>query len=194
MVVSSSARLGAVAEHRLEIVEIEQQQPVLVGDGEGDGQHAFLHLVQVHQPRQQQRPHLRYGGADRVALLAVQIPELHGVVTVRPVVIADLLRPCGEAVMGLAGGRSGHGEAGEIALHIGDEAGDAGGRKSFDDALQGDCLAGAGRARDQAVAVGALIVEYLRLAAASADEKTLFGHPRAPLKCKRPRCHSEAAA
>ena len=32
---------------------------------------------QVHQPRQQQRPHLRDGGADRVALFAEQVPEDH---------------------------------------------------------------------------------------------------------------------
>ena len=38
--------------------------------------------------------------------------------------------------------------------------------KPFDQALQGDGLAGAGRAGDQPVAVGALELELLRLAAA----------------------------
>ena len=66
----------------------------------------------------------------------------------------------------MAVGEPGHGEAGEVALHVGDEGRDAGGRKPFDDALQGDGLAGAGRAGDQAVAVGALELELLRIAAA----------------------------
>ena len=69
-------------------------------------------------------------------------------------------------------GEPGHGEAGEVALHVGDEGRDAGGRKALDDALQRDRLAGAGRAGDQAVAVGALELELLRIGAARvrADE------------------------
>jgi hypothetical protein len=34
-------------------------RPLLVGDLEGDVDDAFLRVVEVHQPRQQQRPHLR---------------------------------------------------------------------------------------------------------------------------------------
>ena len=41
-------------------------------------------------------------------------------------------------------------------------------KQAFDDALDGDGLAGAGRARDQAVAVGALQFEGLRVCAAGA--------------------------
>ena len=43
--VSSAALLGDVAEHRAQILEIEQQQPLLVGDAEGDVEHAFLHSL-----------------------------------------------------------------------------------------------------------------------------------------------------
>ena len=48
------------------------------------------------------------------------------------------------------------------------KVGTPGGRQAFDDALQGDGLAGAGRAGDQAVAVGALQLELLRIGAARA--------------------------
>ena len=52
-----------------------QRQPVVVGDAEGDVEHALLHVVQIEHARQQQRPHLRDGGAHRMALLAEHVPE-----------------------------------------------------------------------------------------------------------------------
>ena len=60
-----------------QVLEVEQQQAALVGDAEGDVEHALLGLVEVEQARQQQRPHLGDRGADRVALLAEQVPEHH---------------------------------------------------------------------------------------------------------------------
>ena len=62
---------------------------------------------------------------------------------------------------------AGHGEAGEVALHVGDEGRNSGGREALDDALQGDGLAGAGRSGDQAVAVGPAELEALGVAAAA---------------------------
>ena len=55
--------------------------------------------------------------------------------------------------------------------------------EAFDDALQRHRLAGAGRARDQAVAVGALEVEHLRLAttACRADKNAVVRHQTKPL-------------
>ena len=76
-VVSSSACSATKASMRAQVLEVEQQQPLLVGDAERDVEHAFLHVVEIHQPRQQQRPHLRDRGADRMALLAEQVPEHH---------------------------------------------------------------------------------------------------------------------
>ena len=67
------------------------------------------------------------------------------------------------------GGRgAGHGEAGQVALHGGDEGRDSDGRQAVDDALQGDGLAGAGCARDQSAAVGALEFERLGIGPAGA--------------------------
>ena len=114
------------AEHRAQVLEVEQQQPLLVGDAEGDVEHAFLHVVEVQQPRQQQRPHLGDGGADRMALLAEQIPEHHRKF-VRLVVEAQLLGALDERLLGLAD----RGDAGEVALDVGGEHRDAGARRSL---------------------------------------------------------------
>ena len=42
--------IGEVAEHRAEILEIEDEKPLLIGDAETDVQHTLLDLVEVQQP------------------------------------------------------------------------------------------------------------------------------------------------
>ncbi len=169
--------IGAFGQHRLKIVEVEDQQPFLVRDVEGDVQHAFLHLVQVEQPREQQRAHFADGGADGVALLPEQVPELDGRVGIGPVGHADLGGARGEDLVGLGLGRSGHGQAGKVALHVGDEARHALAAEPLDDALQGNGLAGAGRAGDQPVAVGALEDEFLPRPVRAGTDEDRVGHP-----------------
>ena len=167
--------LAAVDEHGLQVVEVEEQQPLLVGDVEGDGEHALLHLVEAHQPGEEQRPHLGDGGADRMALLAEQVPELDRIVGIGPVRIADLSGAGGKDVVRLRGGGAGHRHAGKVALHVGDEDGDAGAGEALRDPHQRHRLARAGRARDQPVPVGAPEVQRLRLAGCGADEDAV-GH------------------
>ena len=140
--------LGEIAEHGAQVLEIEQQQPLLVGDAEADVEHALLHLVEVHQPREQQRPHLRDGGADRMALLAEQIPEHHRKF-VGLVGEAEALGARDKRVLGLARFR----DAGEIALDVGGKHRHARAREALRQHLQGDGLAGAGRSGDQPVPV-----------------------------------------
>ena len=64
-----------VLQHRAQVLEIEQQQAVVVGDLEDEGEHAGLRLVQAQHAREQQRPHLGDRGAHRMALLAEHVPE-----------------------------------------------------------------------------------------------------------------------
>jgi hypothetical protein len=40
--VSSSARFPDLDQHRLQVIEVEEEQPLPVGKPEGDGEHAFL--------------------------------------------------------------------------------------------------------------------------------------------------------
>ncbi len=127
---SSSACPRAIGEHRLQVVEVEQQQALLVGLAEDDVEHAFLRLVEVEQAGEQQRAHFRNRRADRVALLAEQVPEHRRIVRIGIVVHAQLLRPAFERVGVLERGRAGHGNARQVALHVGDEHRHARWRKS----------------------------------------------------------------
>ena len=152
--------IGHQRQHRAQIFQIEQQQALLIGDAERDIEHAFLHLVEIHQPRQQQRAHFRNGGADRMALLAEQIPE-HDGKTIGLVGKVHLLGALDEGILGFARG----GNAGQIALDVGGKDGDAGIGQAFGENLQSDGLAGTGRARHQAVAVRQLEREIFGLGA-----------------------------
>ena len=113
-------------QHGLQIFEIEKRQALLIRDPERDIQHAFLRLGQIHQSRQQQRPHLRNRGADRMAFLAKHIPEGDGKRAVVEI-IADRLGACQERRMQLALRRARQSHPREIALHICHEHGHASG-------------------------------------------------------------------
>ena len=180
--------LAAMDQHGLQVVEVEQQQALLVGDVEGDGEDAFLHLVEVHQPASSSGPISRDRGADRVALLAEQVPELD--------------RDCRDTPVGLSRSRRRARRRLSWILPVGDPAiarpdsrpsrrrRRSGRRrpKALDDALQGDGLAGAGGARDQSVTVGALELELLWIPAAccAANEDPLVASPamRTPSKIR----------
>ena len=88
-------------EQRAQVLEVEHRQVGVVGDPEGDVEHALLHVVELEKAGEQQRPHLADGGADRMALLAEQVPERHGK-AVRRVFDADLLRPLDEGRLAVA--------------------------------------------------------------------------------------------
>ncbi len=164
-VVSSIRLLGHEGEDGAQVLHIEQQEPLLVRDAEGDVEHALLDVVEIHHPRQQQRAHLRYGGAYRMPLDAEYVPE-HDRELVRLIGEAELLGAGDQRVLGLAD----LGYARQIALDVGSENRHAGARKTLRQNLQRDGLAGAGRARDQAVPVGKREAQGLRLVAAHADE------------------------
>jgi hypothetical protein len=96
-----------------------------------------------------------------VALFAEEVPEDHregAILQVKP----DLGRAFGESLMQLVGRGTRGGDAGKIALHVGEEDGDPGSGKALGQDLQGHGLAGAGRARDQPVAVAVFQEKLLR--------------------------------
>ncbi len=64
-----------VLQHRLQVFEIEQQQPLVIGDFENGCQHACLGVVQVEQAAKEQGTHIGHGRPDRMPLLAKHIPE-----------------------------------------------------------------------------------------------------------------------
>ena len=82
---------GTVRQHCLKVAKVEQQQTFLIRIFEGDRQHTFLRFVKAHQPRQQQGSHFADGSADRMALVAIEIPEDRGVIGKAVICDADFL-------------------------------------------------------------------------------------------------------
>ncbi len=168
------ARLvGDISEERLQILEVEEEEALLVGEAEGDVEHALLGVVQVEQAGKEERPDLRDGRTDGMALLAEEVPEddREGLELVLGGE-ADLLGALGEEVLGRACLR----EAGEVALHVGAEDRHAGGGEALGHDLQRYGLAGAGGAGDQAVAIGIGELDIFRLGAGPEEHPALLKH------------------
>ena len=115
-------------------------------------QHGLLHVAQVQQAAEQGRAHLAHRGTHRVAALAEDIPEHHGVGLGAPFRHAG----GGGAFQELGLGFTCAGNTREITLHVRGEHRHAQAAEALGEHLQGDGLAGAGRTRHQAVAVGVL--------------------------------------
>ncbi len=125
------------------------KQATVVGQLEHDVQHARLGVVELQDARQQGRAHFAHGGAHRVAQRAVQVPEDRGAAGRRVVGHADFLRALQQGL----GARAGYGQAGDVALHVGQEHRHADAREAFGQGHQGHGLARARRAGHQAMAV-----------------------------------------
>src|SRR5262249_195530 len=148
--------VGQIAKELAQIFKIDQSLSIgrsdfgiVIGEPEGDIDDAFLDIVKIENARNQKRPHLENGGANRVTLLAKEIPEHHrklfGLVVKTHVFGAlDQLRFNFAA----------HGNAREIAFDVGGKNRDTGSRESFGKDLQRHRLAGAGCASGEAMAIG----------------------------------------
>ncbi len=166
--------LGVVADvldHGAQVLEVEQQQALVVGDLEDELQHAALGIVQVEQAGEQQRTHVGHRGAHRDAALAEDIPEGDRVGVGREAFEAEIL----EAGFQLRRDDAGGTHAGKVALDVGHEDRHAGKRQALGHRLQGHRLSGAGGAGDQAVAVGHLRQQG-RVAVCGLGEIEGFGH------------------
>ncbi len=168
--------LGDELQQRAQILEVDQQQALLVGDAERDVEHAFLRVVEIEQAREQQRPHLGDRRPHPVALLAEQVPEHHRK-AVRHVIDADFLGALDEGLLAGAGGS----DAREVALDVGCEDRDARVGEAFGQHLQRDRLAGARRAGDEAVPVGEPQIESFRLGAFADKDLAVFEHRWSPV-------------
>ena len=163
--------LADVLDHRAQILEVEQQQALVVGDLEHQLQDAGLGFVEVEQAREQQRAHVGNRGAHRDAAFAEDIPEGDRVGVGNEAFEAEFL----DALLQLRADDAGRAGAGEVALDVGHEDRHAGERQALGHRLQGHRLAGAGGAGDQAVAVGHLRQQG-RVAVFGLGEIEGFGH------------------
>jgi hypothetical protein len=148
-------------QQRLYVLQIEQRQPLFIRHAKRDVEDALLRLRELQKLRQQQRPHLGHRGADRVALLAQDVPEGHRKGAVGVIVEADLCRAFGKGRVQLALGAARAGKAREVALHVRQEYRHPRGGKSLGQDLQGHGLARARRPRHQPVPVCIAEVEVL---------------------------------
>ena len=142
--------VAGVLQHRAQVLEIEQEEAAVVGDLEDGREHARLRLVQLEHAPEEERPHLRDRRAQRVALLAEDVPEHHRGRAVLEALEAQRLHAFGD--LRIAAARSGH--AREVSLHVGHEDRDADRAEAFRKRLQRHRLARSRRAGDEAVAVG----------------------------------------
>ena len=111
------AVVGDEAEQRAQVVEVEQQEPAVVGELEGDFEHAFLRVVDLEHAGQEARANLADRRADRMAGLAVQVPEHDGARFVGVALDADL----GDALLDFVVAGPRHRQARDVALHVGHE-------------------------------------------------------------------------
>ena len=144
------AVLVDVGQHGTQILQVDQQQALVVGDAEHDVQDALLGGGQAQDPAEKLRPHVADGGADGVAALLIDIPEGGGVRLIgKGVPDAELVDALLHALIADAGGA----DARHVALHVAQEHGHARVGEGFRHHLHGDGLAGAAGACDQTVAV-----------------------------------------
>ena len=109
--------IADVLQHCAEILEVEQQQAVVVGDLEDEGQHARLCIVEIEDARQQQRTEIGDRRADRMTLFAEDVPEDCRACGIGRLVHADEL----EALEELGRRRAGLRDARQVAFDVGHE-------------------------------------------------------------------------
>ena len=141
--------LAHEVEHRAEVLHVDQQETVVIGDLEDDVQDARLRLVQFHQAAQQVRTHVGDGRTHGMALLAEHVEEADRAALELRILDAEFR----QTLLDEPGELAHLADAGEVALHVGHEARDAGLAEGFGQDLEGDGLTGTGGAGDESVAV-----------------------------------------
>ena len=140
-----------VAQHGPQVLQVDELQPLVVGDAEDDVQHPLLDLGEAQNAREELGPHVGDGGPHRVALLLVDVPEDGGEAGVgKALPDAELV----DALLHALALFSGLADARHVPLHVAEEHGHPGGGEGFGHHLHGDGLARAAGPGDEAVAVG----------------------------------------
>ena len=127
-------------------------------------------FVQIKQPRQQQRPHIRNCRAHRMALFAVQIPKDRWIRSEVKFFHAEFVESLADFWILLTG----PGDSRQIAFHVGHEYRHADAAKTFGNDSECYGLSRAGRTGNQAVAIGHL--RQQRVLADSFSNAQPFSH------------------
>src|SRR5262245_33285607 len=167
------AMIGHEAQEGAQVVEVEQEEAAVVGELEGDLEHARLGVVDLEHAGKEARPDLADGAAHGMPGLAVEIPEDHRVRLGSVARHSDL----GHALLELLVGTSGRAEARHIPLHVRHEHGNAEPREALRQHHEGHRLAAARGARNEAVTVAVPREQGDRLLSL-AEEDLLAAHAR----------------
>ena len=73
-----ASAIADILQHGAQVFHVEQQQPVIIGDLEYQGEDALLSVIQAQHAREQKRAHFADGGASGMSLLFKDVPEDHG--------------------------------------------------------------------------------------------------------------------
>ena len=146
--------LGAVlidiSQHGPQVLQVDQQQPLVIRNLKHNVQNSLLHRRQAQNPAEKLRSHVADGGPDGVAALLINIPEGGGITLVdKAVPQAEFVDALFHALAALAR----RADARHVALHITQKHRHTGVGKGLRHHLHGDGLAGAAGPSDQSVAV-----------------------------------------
>ena len=119
--------LGGVVEHGTQVLEIDQEQLLVIGDAEHDVQHALLHLGELKQARKHGGTHVGHRDANRNPLLAEHIPQPDRTARIAPALDAE----ASDALLHILGILSRLAHTGYVALDVGHKHGDSGPRKAL---------------------------------------------------------------
>ena len=141
--------LRHVVEHGPQILQIDQQQALVIGNAKHYVQHALLHFRELQQTGKQRGPHVGNGHTHRNAVPFQHGPEAAGRPFVAPALDAELL----DAGLHLFVVGAGLAHTPHVALHVGHEHGHACLGKALCNDLQRYGLARTGRTGDQTMAI-----------------------------------------
>ena len=110
--------LAAEVEHQAQILDVDEQQVIVVGNAEHDVEHARLCVVESEQSGKELRSHGRNGGTHGIALFAKDVPESHGARLELRILDAEL----GTTLLDEARHGACLADAAQVALHVGHEA------------------------------------------------------------------------
>ena len=174
------AVLTDVVQHGAQVLEIEEQQPLVIRDAEHDVQDALLRGREAEDAGQKLRPHVAHCRADGVAAGLINVPEGRGIALVGK---AAAQTEAVDALFHALAAHAGGADARDVALDVAQEHQHARVGKAFGHHFHRDGLARAARARDQAVAVAHIERKlHARAVRKSHVYLTVFVH-RAILRC-----------
>jgi hypothetical protein len=166
--------LSGILQHGAQVLEIDEQESVVVGDLEDQTEDPALDVIEFEQTAEQQRPHLGDGASRRVPLLAEDVPESDRATLPLPGFFADPqhLQPLSD--LGIFPARLA--DAGQIPLDVGHEDRHPAAAEVFGQHLHGNGLTGSGGSGDQAVAVGHLRQQIQIFITITSGNNKRFGH------------------